>query len=253
MTIHHTLTKKAATNNVMLEDGDERVVARWNENEAVFAFHTEAKEALALCLRFRGVALEYPGLVIAQEPDDQDAFVATLNGQVLAEGDELDDVIAEALEAYQDAGAEQADEEPAEDEPKAGSIVRSKYRAEYKARGTPTHCNDWVAQQFNYYASHSVTTERTVKGKKVRVTKDVADVEAVYAIAAANGVTKQWRNLNPGQQSMNARNMVRAIVVKTGQLVVPASVTNGGGQLTLDADPLWLAAKRASKAKPATE
>lgn len=237
MPIHHTLVKKAGTNNVTLSEAEGFTIARWDENVAIFANHTEPKEALRLCLLFRGAALENPGLVIAQEPDDQDAFVATLNGQVLAEGSEWDDFFVEATDAYAEAGDKPAEGEDDEDAP-AGSIVKRKYRDEYKARGNPANCGDWLALQFSTYAKDMVKVEVTIKGKKHMKNKEIPNVENYYAIALANGVTKQWRHLNPGQQAMNVSNMVRAILIKDGKLEIPASV-NQGHALTLEPPDNW--------------
>lgn len=243
MTIHHATLKKAASQGLTLTENEETntVTASWDERPEVKATADNAKKALELGVKFRMAVREYPGLSVTQ---DGETFIFVQGENPLAEGEDFDEVFAEALEAYNqaEAGEDAGDEEK---EP-AGSIVKARYRAEYKARGTITHCGDWVADQFNHYAGTEKTTTRQIKGKSITSTKHVGDVEATYAFAAANGIGKQWRHLNNGQQCMNSRNMVRALVIKTGQLHVPASL-NGGFGLTLEAPAEWLEAERAKR------
>lgn len=242
MTIHHAILKKAADKAVEMTETEEGVRATWTVQPELFAYGKTAKATLDLALRFRGVAIEYPTLLILQEPDDEDAFVATQNGQVLAEGEDLDEVIAEALEAYEQQ-PETEDEEPAH----SGSIVKSRYREEYKARGNAANCGDWLAEQFTYYAKTRATIEVKLGGKMVKKSKDVPDLEAYYAIALANGIEKQWRHLNRGQQAMNVSNMVRANLIKAGKLEIPASLT-GGHHLSLEPPANWNAEREARAA-----
>jgi hypothetical protein len=173
------------------------------------------------------------------------------------ESEDLDEAIAEALDAEQELLVQrtaenedpEADAEEGErnedlddedgDTSEAKSIVPAKYRVEYKARGDATRCSDWFCEAVDPYVT-SMAPSKSGKGKAKRI----SDVEATYKLAAANGVTKRWSHLNPGQQCMNARNMTRAKVVEAGILQLPASLA--GEDRTLEADPAWLASKRGS-------
>lgn len=144
---------------------------------------------------------------------------------------DVNEAIGTALEAMQDqkpevveAQAEEAEAQVAEDAAKGRTIVPKHYRDEYKARGNARHNSDWFAQTMATYCNSN--------GKKAEV-----QLDRVYAIAAANGIDKQWPTLNNGQQRMNAGNMTRRKALATGKLTIPgwiASPDIGAPDLTLD-------------------
>jgi hypothetical protein len=71
-------------------------------------------------------------------------------------------------------------------------------------------------------------------------TRRNTNLDLLRMVAAANGIDKDWPNLNPGQRAMNTRNMLRAKVRKTGQLIIPAAVTHSKNDLMF-VDPSWVA------------
>lgn len=133
-------------------------------------------------------------------------------------GDDLDTVLAEALDMAQealDAAGEETDLDDDSEEGAVKTIVPHKYRNEYKARGDARCCGDWLAL---------VLRDLLNGGSK----KNPVDLEKTYALARANGCDKEWPTLNPGQQRMNAGNAIRRFVKANGFLVVPASVSGTG-------------------------
>lgn len=94
------------------------------------------------------------------------------------------------------------------------SIVPPKYKAKY---GKKEHCGD----ELGYAVSEIV---RDGKGQIV--------MEALAALATENGLSlDRWAHLNPGQQSMNLRNVLRGRV-KRGEAVVVAGQQFGAPAIT---------------------
>lgn len=144
-------------------------------------------------------------------------FVESLDLEPM-EGDDLEQLLADAVDAAAEAIANAGQEESLDDDsedPVVKTIVPHKYRNEYKARGDARSCGDWLA----------LTMRNLLNGgsKKAPV-----DLEKTYALARANGCDKEWPHLNPGQQRMNAGNAIRRSVKAAGFLVVPASMSSTG-------------------------
>jgi hypothetical protein len=89
----------------------------------------------------------------------------------------------------------EAESGPEDEEERKGSIVPQRYRSEYKARGDATCCGDWLANFLKEWTGQSF--------------------EQAYALNRANGLDREWRNLNNGQQRMNAGNMLRSKLLKS--------------------------------------
>lgn len=260
--IHHNTIKRAAANSVLLKEltGDD-YLAHWPERN-IRIHRDDPKRALDDMLAIKNTMAEYRGVKIIQ--DENGTFSLMKGKKAISEGEDVRAVIADGLEQLfgegdeeeASEGEDEAFEADVEDEPEEGSIVKSKYRQEYKARGTPTNCNDWLAQQYSKFAmslkpaaTREIKNQKTGKTRTVKVpAREAGDAKKHYAIAKANGVTKTWPGLNPGQECMNSRNMVRAVAVKTGMLHIPGTLTPTGKPIKLKADGDWLEEKR-SKGK----
>ena len=190
---------------------------------------------------------EHKNLIESIEWDgegDQFFFTVTLADGATYEDTDIHAAIAEALEHAQAEMPEAVEEEAAEDEAeeaKVGkTIVPVRYRHEYKARGDARGCGDWLMLKMR---------ELLNAGSK----KAPVNLPLTYELARANGVTKEWPGLNPGQQRMNAGNGIRRAVRKAGHLVVPASMSATKEELKLDAMDWVREQEAAEQAKAATK
>lgn len=190
-----------------------------------------AAAALAIVEKVQTTKAEYPWLTIEQVDIDTFKVIALEDAETF-EGEDLEALIAEALEVYPQ--APEGSEMPEEEKESSGGIVPKKYRTEYKARGDESRCSDWLCDEIDPYVTKTVPS-KSGKGKDKRI----GDAETTYILAAANGVTKQWPNLNKGQQTMNARNMLRNKVKHSRVLIIPAALT-GGEAKTLTPPDTWL-------------
>lgn len=224
-----TISKKQANRADTL--GVTLVEVGKNKYQAGDYFASTAGLALSICEKIITTMKEYPWLTITQEDDGGWLVTSKEDGETFASEDDLDAIIAEALEVYPNAPAGQ--EEPEEKE-SSGGIVPKKYRNEYKARGDESRCSDWLCDEIDPYVTKTVPS-KSGKGKDKRI----GDAETTYILAEANGVTKKWPNLNKGQQTMNARNMIRNKVKHSRTLVIPAALT-GGEAKTLTPPDSWL-------------
>jgi hypothetical protein len=127
-----------------------------------------------------------------------------------------------------DAAADEAEPEP------SGSVVKEEYRARYAEMGHPTHCGDWLAEFLN---------ERCIVGDGKET--DLGRFEAIcnaneISLAKYNRTTNGWQ----GRLRMTGRNLLKAVVVRTGFILVP----NGDGLIDkFEADPEWRASKMPKK------
>lgn len=131
------------------------------------------------------------------------------------EAEDLAELLADAVDAAAEALARAGQEESLDDdsdEPAVRTIVPHKYRNEYKARGDARSCGDWLA----------IAMRNLLNGGSK---KNPVDLAKTYALARANGCDKEWPQLNPGQQRMNAGNAIRRAVKAQGFLIVPAEVS----------------------------
>jgi hypothetical protein len=232
--MHHTHKKRAEAIGVTLELESNGKTCRI-ECQNVFTLRGDSvKETLELATVLKPFLIEQPWFEFEQ--DDIDYYRITC-GEFTWEGNDLEDGISEALDAVPTAPEDYEGDQPDEKDEQQGSIVPRKFRDEYKARGDSTRCGDWFCETVDPYVM--VVLEGKAK----------ASVEKTYALAAANGVTKTWTNLNNGQQCMNSRNMLRSRVVKEMKLVIPASLS-GGEELTLVPPEEWANKKRRQLTPP---
>jgi hypothetical protein len=121
----------------------------------------------------------------------------------------------------------------AEPEP-TGSVVKEEYRARYAEMGHPTHCGDWLAEFLN---------DMCIVGDKGET-----DLLRFEMICNANGVSLEKYNRTTngwqGRLRMTGRNLLKAVVVRTGHILVP----NGDGLIDkYEADSEWMTAKAPKK------
>ena len=210
MTIHHTLTKKAAQANIALveeEDGVFSASFPIGPLNAVHTFrHDHAKTLLDAAIIIRRFLIEYPRLVVLQNDDDFDFLVSVGDDEgSFAEFPDVEDAIITALENAP------ADEPEPEDEGKiSGSVVPHRYRAIYKERGHPAHCGDWLANTLNELCH--------VEGKfVVHLLTEIAEVNNVSFDQYLANPSRGWQ----GRFRMSVRNRLAKAVVLAGFLVVP--------------------------------
>jgi hypothetical protein len=225
MTIHHATLKKAESLGYDLTETEDGVEA--SVGSLKITAHT-AKEALALIQQAASFLVEHPWFTIDQSGD---LFAIRCDGTILVQNEDLDEAFTLALEEQPEPPEPENLEEPEE----PASIVPPKYKNEYKARGDSTRCGDWLCENLDPWVTNT-TALRT--GNHRRNT----NLELLKEVVKANGIDKTWPHLNPGQQAMNARNMLRSKVKKTLSLIIPATVT-GDRELTLVPDNEWIASK----------
>lgn len=219
MSIHHATLAKAEKLGFLLTEENGLFTAAVGD---AMVTGDDAKVVLKALEVARPYLVEYPWFVLGFS-----AGVFTLVCETVGyaeEGDDIEAMYADALEAVPE--APEGFEEPEEsDDEKAGSIVPPKYRNEYKARGDATRCSDEFCELVDPWVMLQ-------DGKKVK-----GSVEKTQALAVANGITKDWPNLNPGQRNMNWRNMLRTLAIKNGKLHVPAEL---GGPQDITFSPAWV-------------
>lgn len=110
-----------------------------------------------------------------------------------------------------------------------GSVVKSKYKATYRARANSLkgrNCADWLAQTL-------VALTLDPKTRQI-------DLAMLSAIVRANGVDPTYANRSPGWQGrmrMTLGLKLRPVVAKAGHLVVPGAGKGGkDGKATAPAE-----------------
>lgn len=203
-TIHHATAKRAASLGFTLTSpANDTVNVQGHGLDLTFPEGTDAKTALDLTQRAKVTQGEY-GITFSS---DDGTFTAEKGENVLAEGEDLEEVIAEAIDALQNGeGDEEGEEEAGEGEEAAeeaeeagkGSVVPDKYRKLYAERGDANHCGDDLAQRLALLLKSD----------------GVADVERLRLLAALNGIdfaryetdTRGWI----GRARMTIGNILRA-------------------------------------------
>ena len=219
MTMHHTTRKKAHDAGLEVtetQQADGSYLYQVTDQRIDFV-SDDPKAIVAAAILFNQISppKEYPFVSAVFDEEEYSVSMEHPEEDVLGyTADNIEDAWVGFTEEYADQINEAADE--VEDEDEGGSIVPQKYRDEYKARGDATRCGDVFCEYID-----PLTRFPNEKGKMV------ADLEATRAVALANGIEKDWPNLNKGQRCMNWRNMIRAKVKKTGQLVLPAALMAG--------------------------
>jgi hypothetical protein len=209
--IHHATVKKAEKHGIILSNEGNYFMANWPKlNRQIKCTSPKfALEAMILQQRF---GEEYPKIYV--NCDEKEVGVAHINDdqtlvlyQTSWDDYNIDDVFTLALE---EAEALEIDLSHDDDEETTSTVVPQKYKQEYKKRGNPDNCSDWLAQLLQDY-----TGTRNEKGKRV------TDIDAMQNIAQINGIDRDWPHLNNGQRAMNWRNMLRKRVFEAQAVVLP--------------------------------
>lgn len=230
MTISKTQIEKAKAQGFELTEDDDNFYASWGDQQVK---GETVRETLKLAAELKSFLVEYPWFSVHINEDGEYVVASQGHGYSDAHAD-LGEALASALEECPEP-PEGIEEEPEE----AGSIVPPRYKTEYKARGDETRCGDWLCEAIDPWVTTPIIGK---KGGRRKTT----DLEALRVLCRANGVDKDWPNLNNGQRAMNMRNMLRAVVVNKGTITIPAQLS---GDITRvkEADPSWLAWKRGSE------
>lgn len=195
------------------------------ETQAVILFRTEHKhngwvptlELSGCSVDARGygsavAALLKRGLLVEDGPAREGQYVK--NGVKLAITDagrealeEGDDEETQAILEDEQAELESEQEEGDDEEVEVRTVVKPKYKVEYKARkaegGSGQDCNDDMARWCNI-------TFKTDEGKKSKLI-----LELLIEWCNENGIDiSRWMHLNNGQKKMNAVNVARGMLRK---------------------------------------
>lgn len=170
--IHHTIIKAIAKAGAVIEESTDGTFILRNEDLMLRATSDDARELRALAQRW-------------------------------AEGEDTED--------YQIEDLIDAIEEEAEEEDRAGSVVKPAYKRLYKEQGHPDNCGDWLA---------TVIREMTRNGD------DLFLEDNFIAIVEMNGITDWAKYLTDktgttGRMVMNSANRLRTIIRKSGVLHTP--------------------------------
>lgn len=137
-------------------------------------------------------------------------------------------------EEWDEAADEATAEEAGEDVPRVGSIVTSRYRANYAELGHPTHCGDDLAILLNSICQNKA-------GTNLDIFEAVCAANSV-SLAKYNRTKKGWQ----GRLRMTGRNLLaKKVLEQQGKLLMPPGF--GTPHYQLDAN--WLAEAQA-KYKP---
>lgn len=240
MIIHHATRAKAEKLGIKLEEIDtdrgSRVRAFDDNDDYNASKATAAVAAVQLARTFAG---DYPALKLVQYDDKfvvyhGDADVVTRDGAAPN--------LADVIDACQDEGLDPEEGFQEDDGTSGGNVVPAHYREEYKARGNPNHCGDWLANQLSGRFDTTIADgERAKKG---------FDTDAFTAFLVENEVPMEgkWADLpNSGQQGwvgryrMNGRQKLETTVLQRGTLIVDGK--------PVQADRDWLEAKSAARPK----
>lgn len=235
MRIHHATAKKAEALGIKLVAADDNgidYVTGTSARGAIFR-DADAKRVVVLCTVADVLATEHRALRLAQD-------AAHLTPSVWADsyGDEPfyevdggpldhDNLLADILEAADDAGVETDTDE--EEEETGRVVVAARYKIEYAERGNRNHCGDWLAKQLENKFDMSVDGNLRF------------DADAFTTCLIDNGVelTGKWAALPTsgqkgwvGRYRMNGRQRLEFQVAKNGFLMLR------GEQIDVPADEL---------------
>ena len=219
--IHHATVKRAAKLGFVLTEvdtnGETVARAHWAELNREF-FHLNPKVALEAASLCKMLRTEYPRLDLKQAPD-RSFTVLTTNGRTVIPAQlELPDLTS-ILERCQQMQIDLDEEEDEFD----GVVVAPHYKEQYKERGNPNHCGDWIALQLD--GRFIVKTE---DGERFDVDKfttmlinNCVDMTGKWAGLPESG-QKGWI----GRYRMNGRQKLEVRVAITGVLTVPSGTGN---------------------------
>lgn len=213
MTIHHATTKRAAKLGFILteedRDGFPTALGHWAQGNVRFQDRNPKQVIEALSLA-RMLRTEYPALQLMQDTEGYWVVEVTANNGSLNRYETvpaLPDVLDLAQQHQIDLD-EDTEENPSE-------IVAVHYKEQYREKGNPNHCGDWLAL--------------TMDGKfRVMTDKgEVFDVDKFTNTLKINGVdmTGKWAGLPTsgqkgwvGRYRMNGRQKLEVMVAIRGDI-----------------------------------
>lgn len=236
--IHHATAKKATEAGIMLEvihneEGtDIGVMAQGRTGAAIYA--ETAKAAVEWALLEKLLRAEYPALTIVSSDEDEleiEAFRPVVWSREKDEAVEIAEqsgevpTIAEIAEACEAAGIDpeaeiETEEGEGEDKGKPGNVVPAKYRDQYKERGNPDHCGDWLARFLDGAFSEPGATPKA---------RPTFNADAFDAFLRDNGVPMEgkWTTLRysgqkgwEGRYRMNGRQIAEKHIARTGFVIL---------------------------------
>lgn len=207
--IHHATKTRAETLGIILEDkGD--VVRAFQPSTGREVTAEDAKIALNRAEIAAKFGHEYPmlqvfvGAIVYRPTED---IVMEL------EEDEIFDV-EDTFSAALDEANEQGFDLEGEEEEAGGSVVKDRYKKEYRARGRVDDNGDWLSETLEPW----VTLE-----------DGGLNLVALEAIFDANGVDVSSYNRTKtgwaGRLAMSGRIKLRSIVATDEELIIPSSLT----------------------------
>lgn len=256
--IHHAVVRSAASKGVVLTQDEDHVTAHMPEPNRRVTLEVEydteqptqtdvtdrARDAWDILTNLMAFEAEHPGIRIEQEDGDFVGYAA-LDGKIRLTGDgekdeiardpEFEDLIETLNEHLAEQDADEGGEDAEDDDESTGSVVPTKYKAEYAARGNPNHCGDWLAETLA-----SLCRVLDEHGK------EVTDIDRLETIANANDVaparygklglaTNGWQ----GRFRMTIRNMMVPRIAAKGFLFIPEGCSKTGEEQTLMAPKAW--------------
>jgi hypothetical protein len=266
-TLHHTYVKKAAKMGVQLTLENNRIRAFWPErNFELFA--ADGKEAIELIQQAQNMAYqddlpegddgfsqnessrglwERTGKRVvepkfAEDPAHTIEGVPTNGKQAFHKGFMAgdcpfaeDDPRFEQWNSEFDAAIEGENGELAEPEDKPpASVVKPKYRAIYAERGTPTTCNDELAQKLDNLVKNA-------KGTNIEYFDAILKVNEVD-MTKYSKTTPGWQ----GRYRMTGRNMLaKKVHANGGVLLIPGMTSDVTIEVQMSSE--WMASQRFQK------
>ena len=214
MTIHHATLKRAQKLGFLLTEVEQHgatvVEGLWAEQNQRYT-HRDPKTVIDALTLEKTLRAEYPVLTLWQDKKSGD-FVAATKDRHITEGSETVPQLADVLEAAQALGI---DLEEDEDTDAPNEVVPAYFRQQYRERGNPNHCGDWLAQQLEN------------RFRMQEDGKEVFDVPKFTETLVLNGVdmTGKWAGLPTsgqkgwiGRYRMNGRQKLEVRVAITGEL-----------------------------------
>lgn len=217
--IHHATAKKAASLGITLElTADEQAVMASGTSKKVY-IATSAKIALVVSQTAETIRTEYPAIELRALNRDHWCVYHGEDEILDLTADDVstyDDLLADILEAVDEAGVDPSDGvSPEDEEAEARIVVHPRYKVLYAERGNRNHCGDWLAS--------------TLEGEFDKAVNGALrlDTDAFTQFLIENGVEMvgKWASLPEsgqpgwvGRYRMNGRQKLEVRVALTGIL-----------------------------------
>lgn len=238
--IHHAIAKRAEKLGVILEhlpdeNEGEQFKAHWPKLNQVL-FGGSAKTVLDDMAALIEIKQMFQSFKVTLD----DPYVITGKGFKVTDKS-LSFAFAQAKKAWKEQIAASADtddadeiedededeQEGGDEEGRAGSVVKQKYRARYAEAGHPNTCGDWLAETLNAYTTN----------------KAGFNLELFAEVCAMNGLNmSKYAVAKPsdrGRFKMTGRNMLARVVFLNGELLLHTGPVKAPAE--------WMQAQRFAK------